>query len=204
MSLEIVNQVYAQGGFDLRTKEGCGLFTEAVVRTLRIHDTNWGHLRKSDSQNHVTDRDGNKHAVDALMYRADGHIFDIIISSESTAATPAWQDKGFANVSLWFAPSDDAAPIPSPPPAPQPVPEPVLIPPPEPDPAIAEFLAAFERLTEQVNQLAARFGEVSAESALNRAVLAEILAKVSVPPAAFPAYVGRLAFSSQMRFTPEK
>lgn len=126
MSLEIVNSVYARGGFDLSTKEGCGVFTEAVVIELRQHDADWGHIRKSGAQNHVVDPQGNWHAVDALMHRNDGAVFDIVSDSESVNARPSWQTKGTAPVSLWYAPgtgvSSPSTPAPTPqPPAPAPV-----------------------------------------------------------------------------------
>jgi hypothetical protein len=101
--------VYAQGDYDLATKEGCGRYTEACCTAL--HDQQsawWGHIRKDAAQNQF-----NGHAVDALMLmtQAGGTapgIYDIIWSTESLEAAPAWSYKGPPDAGLWYYP---AAPL---------------------------------------------------------------------------------------------
>lgn len=115
MSLAIVNAVYARGGFDLTTDEGCGKFTEAVVLQLRSEDVKWGHIRKSPGQHHVVDPQGNLHAVDALMSHFDGRVFDIVVDSAAPGAKPGWQDKGIGDLNAWFAPQDGPPPLAFPP-----------------------------------------------------------------------------------------
>lgn len=147
MSLEIVTGVYARGGFDLSTKEGCGVFTEAVVIALRTTDIGWGHIRKTGAQNHVVDPEGNWHAVDALMYHADGRVFDIVSDSESPNARPAWQDKGVASTSLWYAPNGEAPPVVIPP---------VVIPPVVPTVDLGPVLVALDALRASIDHLRAK------------------------------------------------
>jgi hypothetical protein len=97
--------IYEQGDFDLATKEGCGLYTEECCRQLfQQHWYGWGHIRKNPSQNNY-----NGHAVDALqlLTQAGGTqpgIYDIIWSTESPDAKPAWSYKGPPDLNLWYPP----------------------------------------------------------------------------------------------------
>jgi glutaminase len=97
--------VYEQGDFDLATKEGCGLYTEACCLALFTQQSAWwGHIRKEPAQNQY-----NGHAVDALqlMIQAGGTqagIYDIIWSTESPEAEPAWSYKGPPDLNLWYPP----------------------------------------------------------------------------------------------------
>ena len=91
----IVSAVYAQGSYDLSTKEGCGRYTEACVEALHAQQSAaWGHIRKTPSQNHW-----QGHAVDAVLLlvaigdTAQG-CYDIIWSTESPEAKPLWTYKG--------------------------------------------------------------------------------------------------------------
>jgi hypothetical protein len=102
----IINAVYHQGDFDLATKEGCGTFTEAACTALHEqHAEDWGHIKKEPAQNQW-----NGHAVDAIMLRATAGtttpgIYDIILSTESPEAAPAWSYKGPPDFALWYYPA---------------------------------------------------------------------------------------------------
>lgn len=103
----IINYTYKHGKFDLTTKEGCGKFTEACCTNLHeYHHTAWGHVRKNPGQNQY-----NGHAVDAVMLLIDdldgtkAGIYDIIVSSESSSAKPAFNYAGPSNPSLWYYPA---------------------------------------------------------------------------------------------------
>ena len=100
---ETCQAVYAQGDFDLSTKEGCGLYTEACCTALNEQQSPlWGHIRKTPAQNQW-----NGHAIDAIQLLAkaghtDAGIYDIIWSTESPDAEPAWSYKGPPDPNLWY------------------------------------------------------------------------------------------------------
>lgn len=102
---EIIKQVYATGLYDLKTKEGCGRFTEACCKRLHEeHSPSWGHVKKTGAQNQF-----NGHAVDAIMllvgaHETDAGTYDIVFSSESPDAKPAFNRAGDPDPSLWFYP----------------------------------------------------------------------------------------------------
>jgi len=105
--LEVINSVWATGDYQLLTKEGCGRFTEAC--DTAVHDlieNTCGHLRKDPGQNQF-----NGHAVDAIHFIAGQYvgIWDIITSSESSDAKPAFNYAGPAEPPKWYYP---AAPLP--------------------------------------------------------------------------------------------
>jgi hypothetical protein len=87
-------------------KEGCGAFTEAACAALNEqHSADWGHIKKDPAQNQY-----NGHAVDAIMLRATAGvttpgIYDIIMSTESPDALPAWSYKGPPDLALWYYPA---------------------------------------------------------------------------------------------------
>ncbi len=101
----IINAVYATGLYDLKTKEGCGKFTEACCTDLHVkHSSLWGHVKKTGAQNQY-----NGHAVDAVMLLANTQgifagIYDIIFSSESPEAKPTFNFAGSVNADLWYYP----------------------------------------------------------------------------------------------------
>jgi hypothetical protein len=101
----ICQAVYEQGTYDLATKEGCGVYTEDCCRSLFVQQSYWwGHIKKDPAQNQW-----NGHAVDAiqLMQQAGGTepgIYDIIWSTESPDAAPAWSYKGPPDFDLWYPP----------------------------------------------------------------------------------------------------
>jgi hypothetical protein len=103
--LDMINQMYATGKFNLATKSGCGLFTEACCKVLHEnHSPSWGHLRKTGAQNQF-----NGHAVDAIQLlvpelNCEAFIYDIITDSESPNAHPALNVAGAPEPSLFLYP----------------------------------------------------------------------------------------------------
>lgn len=102
--LEIINSVYATGSYNLATKPGCGTFTEECCRQLAAAygTPPWGHVAKSAGQNQY-----NAHAVDAVhcLYGGDHGIWDIITSSVSSSAKPAFNRAGDSNPEIWRPPT---------------------------------------------------------------------------------------------------
>jgi hypothetical protein len=96
--LERINAIYATGQYDLATKSGCGMFTEAVAQDFHAfyfdRGQMWGHIKKTGAQNQY-----NGHAVDAVqnLYGEDNGKWDIIVASVSSSAHPAFNEAGDAN-----------------------------------------------------------------------------------------------------------
>ena len=107
--IELIEQIYDTGNYNLATHTGCGLFTEECVRQLhRTFSRGYGHIRKDPGQNQF-----NGHAVDALMLvvntmTAEAAIYDIIMDSVSPNARPAFNNVGPADPSKWYY--DEALP----------------------------------------------------------------------------------------------
>ena len=104
---QIINDVFNTTHPNLATKDGCGKFTEDCCTALHEqHSQAWGHIHKFDGQNQY-----NGHAVDALMLLgntadAQAGVYDIIFSSASPEATPAFNWSGPPDYSLWYYPAD--------------------------------------------------------------------------------------------------
>lgn len=82
----VVTEVFNRLRPNLLTKAGNGGFTEAVAWELEQREPGvWFHLKKVGGQNQW-----NGHAVDAILHAATGYAVDIIGSSESPDAAPAW------------------------------------------------------------------------------------------------------------------
>lgn len=135
----IVEQVFAGGGYTLTTKAGAGLFTEAAAVALHAADSNWGHLLKPEGRTHVVDAQGNRHAVDVVLYKSTGQIVDIISGAGDPGARLAWSvgPEGEYGDGEWYAPVGSGAP-PLEPPSP-PVQPPVTGTPPPPAGPIIEI-----------------------------------------------------------------
>lgn len=84
-----VRALFATDAFNLTTKDGCGIFTDACARMLKAKDVRFGHLIKKPGQNQY---DG--HAVDAVLYLSDtpgqSVAVDLISASETPEAKPSW------------------------------------------------------------------------------------------------------------------
>ena len=104
--LDIINAVYAQTQPQLWTHEGCGKFTEDCCAALHSqHSAYWGHIRKNPGQNQF-----NGHAVDAVQLAlnvpgCNAGVYDIIYSSVSAEAKPAFNFAGPPEYDLWFYPA---------------------------------------------------------------------------------------------------
>jgi hypothetical protein len=108
---DLVQAVFNRGGHDLKTKDGCGRYTEACAAALYAVDPRFGHLKKRPGQNQV-----NGHAVDAVLFKATGQAVDIISDSESDQAKPAWGvDIPRYTAADWYAPSGVVIPPDDPP-----------------------------------------------------------------------------------------
>lgn len=88
----IIEQVYRDGDFDLTTLNGCGTFTRACAGPVHEADPRIVMLKKSAGRTHVVDSKGRRHAADALLFleHGKGTSIDIIRSSRTPQATPAW------------------------------------------------------------------------------------------------------------------
>jgi hypothetical protein len=104
---QIIDEVYRTTHPNLATKEGCGRFTEDCCMALHEqHSEAWGHIHKYEGQNQF-----NGHAVDAVMllgYTPDAQagIYDIIFSSASPEASPAFNWAGPPDYALWYYPAN--------------------------------------------------------------------------------------------------
>lgn len=90
--LGVITAVYATGQYNLATQSGCGTFTEECAWQLRLAFGNsWGHIVKEAGQNQF-----NGHAVDAVqsLWGEYHGKWDIIVSSVSSSAHPAFNDAG--------------------------------------------------------------------------------------------------------------
>jgi len=107
--MDIIMRVYNDTHPNLTTVEGCGRFTEDVCDALHEqHSTMWGHVDKHEGQNQW-----NGHAVDAVMLLANAPdtgagIYDIIYSSASPEAKPAFNYAGPPDYNLWVYPANAA------------------------------------------------------------------------------------------------
>jgi hypothetical protein len=107
----LIRSVYEQGEYDLSTKEGCGVYTEACCTALHEQQSQWwGHIRKNPGQNQWVGPSGVGHAIDAIQLVAQAGstgpgIYDIILSTESPDAEPAWSYKGAPDHALWYYPA---------------------------------------------------------------------------------------------------
>lgn len=104
---EIIEEVYENTRPNLATVEGCGRFTEDCCTALHTkHSRAWGHVDKDPGQNQY-----NGHAVDAVMLlnnTADtsAGVYDIIFSSASPEAKPAFNYQHPPNPEDWVYPAE--------------------------------------------------------------------------------------------------
>ena len=103
---EIIQRVYETTHPNLATAAGCGKFTEDCCTALHDqHSPAWGHIKKNPGQNQY-----NGHAVDAVMllFAANGTaggIYDIVFSSASPEAKPAFNYVEPPIAELWHYPA---------------------------------------------------------------------------------------------------
>lgn len=114
---QTVRKLYDSGVFDLRTHEGQGAFTDAVVSALHAKDARWGHLKKKPGQTHE-----HGHGEDAALYLSDtdgqSQAVDFIGGAGGSNPQPAWQvDEPRYSAKDWADPTDHgfgAVPVPVP------------------------------------------------------------------------------------------
>jgi hypothetical protein len=185
-----VDAVYAMGGYDLTTKAGDCAFTLAVARRLHATDPKFGLLKKRASQNQCAD---TQTAVDAVLYLATppglSTAVDIIASSESPRARPAWTlDLPRYTPDDWLDPDEvPGAPIPDPgTPVPDPGTPPVDLGP------LLQRLSALEARSQQLDTaMAAAVAELRAAEAKLDAHHVQIEELIQRPNP-WPAYRGRI------------
>jgi hypothetical protein len=116
---------------NLRTLEGCGAYTRAVVSALAPLDANFGHLRKPSWRTHVVDAAGNRHAADVILYRATGQVVDIARDCAGIDPGPSWTlgpvneydpNALIDGLPTWFTTTGTPTPGPTPDPSPGPAP----------------------------------------------------------------------------------
>lgn len=114
---DIPRRLFDTGLFNLRTEDGHGAFTDAVVACLHATDERWGHLKKSASQTHV-----HHHGEDAALYLSDvdgqSQAVDFIGGAGGPNPQPAWSvDAPRYSRKDWIDPFDHGIGNSAPPPA---------------------------------------------------------------------------------------
>lgn len=116
---EVVRKLFNTGVFNLKTHEGQGAFTDAVVSALHAKDERWGHLKKNPSQ---TNEHG--HGEDSALYLSDddgqSQAVDFIGGAGGSNPQPAWQvDEPRYSKKDWLDPTMHGSvvhvPVPAPP-----------------------------------------------------------------------------------------
>lgn len=84
---DVVKKLHATGVFNLKTHDGQGAFTDAVVAALHAEDERWGHLKKSPGQTQL-----HGHAEDAALYLVEGlsSAVDFIGGAGGSNPQPGW------------------------------------------------------------------------------------------------------------------
>lgn len=116
---DIPRKLFDTGLFNLKTAEGHGAFTDAVVACLHANDERWGHLKKSSGQSNL-----HHHAEDSALYLSDAdgqsQAVDFIGGAGGPNPQPGWiVDEPRYSATDWIDPFDhrigEAAPAPLPP-----------------------------------------------------------------------------------------
>ena len=99
-------QLFNTGLFNLKTEDGQGAFTDAVVATLHGIDERFGHLKKNPSQSHV-----HGHGEDSVVYLSDtpgqSQAVDFIGGAGGPNPQPGWiVDAPRYSASDWRDPFD--------------------------------------------------------------------------------------------------
>ena len=116
---DIPRKLFDTGLFNLKTPEGHGAFTDAVVACLHASDERWGHLKKSSGQSNL-----HHHAEDSALFLSDAdgqsQAVDFIGGAGGPNPQPGWiVDEPRYSAKDWIDPFehriDEAAPAPRPP-----------------------------------------------------------------------------------------
>lgn len=92
----------------LETAADVCAYAHDVVVALHAEDAHFGHLRKSEAQNHCTDPTGAFVGVDVTLYQPTGQVVDFIVSAGPGGAnSPSWGEgpEGEYGASDWIAPT---------------------------------------------------------------------------------------------------
>lgn len=85
----VPKKLHDTGLFNLKTEDGQGAFTDAVVATLHGLDERWGHLKKKPGQSHV-----HHHGEDSALYLHDdpgmSQAVDFIGGAGGSNPQPGW------------------------------------------------------------------------------------------------------------------
>lgn len=116
----VVQKLFDTGLYNLKTHDGQGAFTDAVVSTLHAKDSRFGHLKKKPGQTDV-----HGHGEDAVLYLSDtpgqSQAVDFIGGAGGSNPQPAWQvDAPRYSASDWADPTEHGFGGPSIPPQPPP------------------------------------------------------------------------------------
>lgn len=115
----VPKKLFETGLFNLKTEEGQGAFTDAVVSTLHALDKRWGHLRKKPGQTQV-----HGHGEDSALYLSDeagqSQAVDFIGGAGGPNPQPGWGvDQPRYSKSDWANPVEHGLGPPAVPPPPQ-------------------------------------------------------------------------------------
>lgn len=115
---DVPRKLYDTGLFDLRTEDGQGAFTDAVVACLHGRDERWGHLIKKPGQSQV-----HGHGEDSALYLSDvegqSQAVDFIGGAGGSNPQPGWiVDAPRYSAKDWRDPFDHGDAVPSVPPPP--------------------------------------------------------------------------------------
>lgn len=116
---DVPRKLFATGLYNLRTEDGQGAFTDAVVSTLHGMDERWGHLKKNRGQTAV-----HGHGEDSALYLADepgqSCAVDFIGGAGGPNPQPGWMvDAPRYSATDWIDPFDHGLEEPAPAPMPQ-------------------------------------------------------------------------------------
>ena len=117
----VPQKLFATGLYNLKTEEGQGAFTDAVVSTLHGIDERFGHLKKKPGQSQV-----HAHGEDSVLYLSDtpgqSQAVDFIGGAGGPNPQPGWMvDDPRYSESDWLDPTDHGIRPSVPPPPPQPI-----------------------------------------------------------------------------------
>jgi hypothetical protein len=115
---QVPRKLYDTGLFNLKTEDGQGAFTDAVVATLHALDPKWGHLKKNPGQSQV-----HGHGEDSVLYLSDvegqSTAVDFIGGAGGSNPQPGWiVDEPRYSAKDWVDPFDHKLSQVTPPPPP--------------------------------------------------------------------------------------
>jgi hypothetical protein len=103
---DVPRKLFDTGLFNLKTEEGQGAFTDAVVACLHASDERWGHLKKRGTQSNL-----HGHGEDSALYLSDtpgqSQAVDFIGGAGGPNPQPGWiVDEPRYSENDWIDPFD--------------------------------------------------------------------------------------------------